>query len=359
MPCDVKTLRRTLGLFTYYSQWIYDYATNIKPLSTTTSFPVSKEAKEVFCQMKQDIEAAVVKVIDDSVPFEVETDASDHAIAAVLTQGGRPVAFYFRTLQNSERRHAAVEKEAQVIIQAVRHWRHFLSGRQFTIKTDQRSVLYMFDKQHKYKIKNDKIPRWRMELSGYNLDIVYKPGNENIPSDTLSRPQCSATSPNLRPLSDLHDALCHPGVTRLYHFVRSKNLPFSLEEVREVTTTCKVCCECKPKFHQPEKVKLIKATQPFEWLNMDFKGPLQNTDRNRYFLNIVDEYSRFPFVFPCSNMNTSMIINCLCQLFSVFGMPAYIHTDRGASFMSKELWEYLASRGIACSRTTSYNAQGN
>lgn len=40
-------------------------------------------------------------------------------------------------------------------------------------------------------------------------------------------------------------------------------------------------------------------------------------------------------------------------------MPAYIHTDRGASFMSKELRDFLANKGIACSRTTSYNPSGN
>jgi hypothetical protein len=33
-------------------------------------------------------------------------------------------------------------------------------------------------------------------------------------------------------LYNLHESLCHPGVTRLYHFVWSKNLPYSLEELR-------------------------------------------------------------------------------------------------------------------------------
>jgi len=40
-------------------------------------------------------------------------------------------------------------------------------------------------------------------------------------------------------------------------------------------------------------------------------------------------------------------------------MPAYIHSDRGSSFMSKELRDFLVSKGISCSRTTSYNPQGN
>ena len=58
-------------------------------------------------------------------------------------------------------------------------------------------------------------------------------------------------------------------------------------------------------------------------------------------------------------MSSKTIINCLCSLFSVFGMPAYIHSDRGAAFMSEELKQFLLSKGIASSRTTPYNPKGN
>ena len=109
-------------------------------------------------------------------------------------------------LHGPEISHASVEKEAQAIIEAIRHWRHYLTGRHFTITTDQRSVAYMFDNKQKGKIKNDKIMRWRTELSCYSFDIMYRPGAENVPPDTLSRAFCAAV-PSAGTLDKLHNSL--------------------------------------------------------------------------------------------------------------------------------------------------------
>eukprot|EP00794_Sanderia_malayensis_P020739 gene20739-22770_t len=351
VPHDSKSLNRCLGLFSYYSQWIPEFSNRIKPLTSSKSFPLPPIAVTAFDNLKKTVEEAFVTAIDETVPFEVETDASDVALAATLSQDGRPVAFFSRSLQGSELKHASIEKEAQAIIEAIRHWRHFLTGRHFTLRTDQKSVSYMFDQRNDKT--NDKIMRWRLELACYSFGIVYRPGKENVLPDALSRATCAAALQDS--LYTLHEALCHPGVTRLNHFVRSKNLPYSMEEVKRVTNQCQICAESKPQYHKPEEVPLIKATQPFERINIDFKGPLPSNNENRYFLNVVDEYSRFPFVFPCSDISTSTVIKCFTTLFSLVGMPAYVHSDRGTSFMSHELKAFLRGKGIATSRTTSYN----
>ena len=54
-------------------------------------------------------------------------------------------------------------------------------------------------------------------------------------------------------------------------------------------------------------------------------------------------------------MNSSTVIECLSQLFLIFGMPGYVHSDQGWSLISMELKLYLNARGLATSQTSVYN----
>ena len=67
---------------------------------------------------------------------------------ATLNQNGKPVAFYSRSLSKCEQAHSSVEKEATAIVEAVRKWSHFLTGKRFQIVTDQRSVSFMYDNKN-------------------------------------------------------------------------------------------------------------------------------------------------------------------------------------------------------------------
>ncbi|GAA48283.1 pro-Pol polyprotein, partial [Clonorchis sinensis] len=230
-----------------------------------------------------------------------------------------------------------------------------LLGRHFKLITDQRSVAFMYGNQQKSKIMNDKIERWKIELAGYNYDFVYRPGTDNRVADTLSRNLC-ANIAGTEKLEELHNILCHPGVTRFAHFVRSKNLPFSVSDIRRVVSNCSTCSELKPMFCDTFRGQLIKATQPFERLSIDFKGPLPSNTRNKYLLTDIDEHSRFPFAYPCADTSSSTVIPCLSQLFSLFGMPA---SDRGFAFMSIELKQFLFDKDVASCHTAAYNPHCN
>ena len=90
-----------------------------------------------------------------------------------------------------------------------------------------------------------------------------------------------------------------------------------------------------------------------------FQGLLKSSTQNKYFLVAINEYSWFPFAFPCLDMETSTFINCLDSLFALCGTAGYVHSDRGPLLMSEELHTYPLSRGIASCHSAPYNPHGN
>ena len=118
-PADVLSLRRTLGMFAYYSKWIPSFSDKARPLINVKSFPISEEAISAFNLLKEELHLASLSSIDENYPFVVECDASDMAVSATLNQNGRPVAFMSQTLGKSEMNYPSVEKEADAIIEAV------------------------------------------------------------------------------------------------------------------------------------------------------------------------------------------------------------------------------------------------
>ena len=53
------------------------------------------------------------------------------------------------------------------------------------------------------------------------------------------------------------------------------------------------------------EASIIKATQAFERISIDFKGPLPSATRNKYLLTMIEEYSHFLFAFPYHDKTAS------------------------------------------------------
>ena len=146
-----------------------------------------------------------------------------------------------------------------------------------------------------------------MELGCYDYDIMYRSGKNNT-ADILSREHCRVMVSKEK-LYELHLSLCHPGITRLSHFVKIIFYRRSEENMYWVPCMCSI----------KTSVPLIR----FSWPNQG-----HTTYGTTQYGLVIDEYSRFPFAFSCPNMATDVVIKCLSQLFAMFGMPSYIHTNR-------------------------------
>ena len=114
-----------------------------------------------------------------------------------------------------------------------------------------------------------------MELKSYFYKIKYRPRKQNIGPDIFSRAFCESLSESST-LKEIHKNLCHPGVTRLLHFVRTKNLSYSNSDVKRVVSSCKLCSKIKPKFYYLRENILIKANQPMKCLSFDYQDPVSS-----------------------------------------------------------------------------------
>jgi hypothetical protein len=144
-PRSVRAVRGFLGLAGYYRRFVHNYGTAAAPLTALLKrdgFTWHDEAAAPFTTLKAAVTSAPVLAMPDFAKvFVVECDASSHGFGVVLVQEGHPMAFFSRPIAPRHRALAAYERELIGPVQAVRHWRPYLWGRQFIVKTDHNIFL--------------------------------------------------------------------------------------------------------------------------------------------------------------------------------------------------------------------------
>jgi len=196
IPKNVKDVQSFLGLANYYRRFISGFADLAQPLNSLlkkdAKFDFSNECKDSFSDIKSKFASAPVLAYPNrELPFMVETDASNYAIGAILSQINpednisHPVAFFSRSLSSSERNYPIYDKELLAIVAALETWRHLLKGTAipFKIFSDHRNLLY----QKKPEKMTQRLVRWSLFLAEFNFIIVYRSGSANGKPDALSR----------------------------------------------------------------------------------------------------------------------------------------------------------------------------
>jgi hypothetical protein len=150
-PRSVRDVRGFLGLAGYYRRFIKNYGAIAEPLTRLlrkTGFRWSDEAVAAFRALQLALTSApVLQLPDFDRAFVVECDALGSGVGVMLHQGGGPIAFFSRQIATRHAKLAAYERELMRLVQAVRHWRAYLWGREFVVKTDHYSLKYLLDQR--------------------------------------------------------------------------------------------------------------------------------------------------------------------------------------------------------------------
>ncbi len=100
----------------------------------------------------------------------------------------RPISFMSITLTPAERNYSHLDKEGLAVIFGIQHFHKYLFGRKFTICTDHKPLLSLFNERKAVpQIVSPRIQRWAVMMQAYEYTIVYKPGKEHANTDALSR----------------------------------------------------------------------------------------------------------------------------------------------------------------------------
>lgn len=435
-PTGVKQIQRFLGMVNYYHRFIPHLASLLAPLhalvALLTSHKRSKpkieftwpdECNRIFERTKAELADATLLVHPlNNAKFSITTDASNNAVGAVLQQQVKnewhPLAFFSKKLSDTQQRYSAFDRELLGVYLAIKHFRYFVAGREFTIFTDHKPLIGAINS------KCERSPRQSRHLdfiTQFTSDLQHVRGKDNVVADALSRLEdasINAVETNMQSLAaaqnddeDLKniilaesnsvkmEKITMPGTTIVLWCETSTGktrpfVPFSHRRAifdqlhniahngvrgsrklvaqrffwpamnKDIGTWSRECVNCqRSKVHRHTKSPFMAFSLPgnrFEHIHIDLVGPLPSSENNKYILTVMDRYTRWPEGYPLPDMLAETCARVLVsQHITRFGVPSRLTTDRGSQFESRLFFELSKLLGTHRIRTTSYHPQAN
>jgi hypothetical protein len=96
-----------------------------------------------------------------------------------------PYAIYFvsKNLSPGEVNYTVTEKELLVVVHAINKFRHYITGYQEFVHTDHSTIKLLMKKP----VTNPRVTIWLLLLQEFNINMIDRPGKDNLVADFLSR----------------------------------------------------------------------------------------------------------------------------------------------------------------------------
>ena len=201
-PETQSQLKSFLGLTNYFRNHVPMYSVIAQPLEQLThgydkrnkrkKVKWTEELNRSFYELQTAVANCPQLYFHDEKSGDeiiLETDASDYGIGAYLFQvryvdGIRweyPISFISKSLNETERKWATIEKEAFAIFYAFQKFEHLIRDIHFVLRTDHENLTYINVNP------KQKVQRWKLAIQHYDFDIEHIAGKDNIIADAFSR----------------------------------------------------------------------------------------------------------------------------------------------------------------------------
>ena len=190
VPQDAQELQSFLGIATYMAPFIPNLSALSEPLRNLlkkgTDFHWSPSHSTAFEKIKQSICRQVsLTYFDPKKETVLQVDASLRGLGSALVQEGKVVAFASRSLTDTEKRYANIEREMLAVVVACDKFHSYLFGKRFIVESDHKPLEMIHLKN--LTAAPPRLQRMLLRIQGYDFTIKYKPDTEMLLADPMSR----------------------------------------------------------------------------------------------------------------------------------------------------------------------------
>ncbi|MEE4247031.1 MAG: reverse transcriptase domain-containing protein [Kangiellaceae bacterium] len=205
-PKNITELRGFLGLAGYYRRFINKFAQISEPLNNLTrkdiKFEWTPACQKAFETLKEKLTSSPLlsypRFDKDAGKFILDVDASDQAVGGNLLQlqDGKEtvIAYASQAMNEHQKNYCTTMKEMLALVQFLEHYRPYLVGKKFLVRTDHSALQWI----RKCRGARGILGRWNTildefpfdvisRMEEYEFDIQYRPGEHHGNADALSR----------------------------------------------------------------------------------------------------------------------------------------------------------------------------